>query len=347
MERLIDEATSTFLKDVFDKTLKRDVDIKMYSSQKGQFAEFTAEFFRELGLLSDKIKIDIHSEKEGADRGFRTDPYLSFGEELGYRIYFNGTPAGHEANTIIDTIKMISTGEPELAKESLEAIKKIDKPVKLQTFVTTSCPYCPQAATLANRFAVANTEYISSEIIEAEENLALSENLNISSVPIQVVNEDRTAGMLGVQPENRVLSEVMKHGSSVFTDFLKEQEKKKIEAMILHDNPEGVVTLGDMNFKEAVSKYPRLVVDCWAEWCAPCKVMSPFIEELARQYSGRVVYGKLNVDENPGISSEFQITAIPTVLIFQNGIVAGSLQGALPKPMLESEVNKALKMIIV
>ncbi len=347
MERLIDEATTAFLKDTFDKSLKRDVDIKVYSAQTGQYAEFTAEFLRELALISDKIKINIFSAEEGKKKGFPIDPYIVFGEDLGYKIYFSGTPAGHEANTLIETIKMISTGEAGLSAESLEAVKKLDKPVKLQTFVTTSCPYCPQAAALANRFAVARNDLVSSEVIEAEENLSLSQDLDISSVPILMVNEVKESRMLGVQPEPKLLTEVLRYGSGAFEEYLKQKEKEKAEAMVLEDNPDSVILLGESNFKEALLKYPRLVVDSWAEWCAPCRMMSPVIEELAKEYAGRVVYGKLNVDENPVISSEYKITSIPTLLIFKDGSLAGTMQGAQTKQVVEEEVSSLLKLLIV
>ncbi len=347
MERLIDEATTAILKDSFEKTLTRDVDIKMYSSQQGQFAEFTAEFLRELALISDKVKVDIYSAEEGRKKGHSTDPYLVFGEGLGYRIFFNGTPAGHEANTLIEILKMVSTGEPGLSSDTLEAVKMLDKPVKLQTFVTTTCPFCPQAATLANRFAVANAGLVTSEVIEAEENMGISQDLNISSVPVQVINDDRAAGMLGVQPESKLLMEVLKHGSNSYQEIFEARERIRKEAMVLHDNPEGIVMLGDSNFNEAVKRYPKLVVDCWAEWCAPCKIMEPVIKELSREYSGRVVYAKLNVDENPQISAEYQITSIPTILIFNNGIISSSLLGAQPKQTLEDEIGKALKLIVI
>ena len=215
MERLIDDATTAVLKDAFEKALVRDVDIKMYSSQKGEFAEFTGEFLRELALISDKVKIDIYGSDAGRKKGIGsdTDPYLVFGEDLGYRIYFNGTPAGNEANTLIETIRCFRRDDPGLSSDTLEALKQLDKPVKLQTFVTTTCPYCPQAATLANRFAVASSGLVSFEVIEAEENIDLSRDLNISSVPVQVINDDKAGGLLGVQPESKLLMEVLKHGS--------------------------------------------------------------------------------------------------------------------------------------
>ncbi len=347
MERLIDEATTAVLKNIFNKTMLRNVDIKMYSSQKGEFAEFTSEFLRELALISERVNVVIFGTDEGRKLGFFTDPYIVFGEDLGYRIFFSGTPAGHEASTLIETIKMVSAGDSGLSSETLEALKQLDKPVKLQTFVTTTCTYCPQAATMANRFAVAKAGFITSEVIEAEENLEISRELDISSVPVQIINDDRAQRLLGVQPESKFLMEVLKHGSNSYKEIMEAQERKKREAMILRDNPESVIMLGDANFKEAVKKYPRLVVDCWAEWCAPCRVMEPIIKELAGKYAGRVVYGKLNVDENPQISADYNLTSIPTILIFDKGAISSSILGAQTRQALEDQISRTLKLIVI
>ncbi len=112
---------------------------------------------------------------------------------------------------------------------------------------------------------------------------------------------------------------------------------KKGEAVI--DHP---LTIDDNNFVETVRKYPLLVVDCWAPWCGPCRMIAPVIEELAKEYAGKVVFGKLNVDENPRIASEFAIMAIPTLFIFKNGDPVDVIQGALPKPYLEAKVKEWL-----
>ena len=113
------------------------------------------------------------------------------------------------------------------------------------------------------------------------------------------------------------------------------KEGKKGEQLI--DHP---LTLDDSSFIPTVRKYPLVVVDCWAPWCAPCRMVSPIIDELAREYAGKVVFGKLNVDENPRIASEFAIMAIPTMFIFKNGEPVDVIQGALPKPYLEAKLKE-------
>ena len=113
------------------------------------------------------------------------------------------------------------------------------------------------------------------------------------------------------------------------------KEGKKGEQLI--DHP---LTLDDSSFIPTVRKYPLVVVDCWAPWCAPCRMVAPIIDELAREYAGKVVFGKLNVDENPRIASEFAIMAIPTMFIFKNGEPVDVIQGALPKPYLEAKLRE-------
>src|SRR5437762_13488987 len=79
------------------------------------------------------------------------------------------------------------------------------------------------------------------------------------------------------------------------------------------------ILLSDASFSSEISKYPLMVVDFWAAWCGPCRMVAPIIEQLAKEYSGRVAFDKLNVDENPLTSGEFQVQSIPTLLIFRDG----------------------------
>lgn len=101
---------------------------------------------------------------------------------------------------------------------------------------------------------------------------------------------------------------------------------------------EGVIGTGrpqeinDSAFNKEVIAYPGTVlVDCWAPWCGPCRMVAPILDELASEYRGRVKIVKLNTDENPGISSQYNIQSIPTMLIFRNGAQVDRMTGALPK----------------
>jgi thioredoxin 1 len=102
------------------------------------------------------------------------------------------------------------------------------------------------------------------------------------------------------------------------------------------------VELNDGNFDQMVSKPGLMVVDFWAEWCAPCRFVSPVLDELAKEYAGKMVLGKLNVDLNPQISARFMIRSIPTIMFFKDGKPVDTVIGALPKPMIETKIKKNL-----
>lgn len=106
--------------------------------------------------------------------------------------------------------------------------------------------------------------------------------------------------------------------------------------------PDRPVNLSDMTFKEFIQKYPLVVVDCWAPWCGPCRILSPIIDEIARDYVGKIAFGKLNVDENPRVAMEYGIMSIPTLLIFKNGRLVDRIVGAMPRSMLEPRITRHL-----
>ena len=101
-----------------------------------------------------------------------------------------------------------------------------------------------------------------------------------------------------------------------------------------------VLVLDDNNLAETVREHPFVVLDCWAEWCGPCKMVAPVIEQLAKEYAGRVTFAKLNIDENMGTAMKYRISAIPTMLVFRNGEMAGQIIGALPKNHIEQKLQE-------
>ena len=103
------------------------------------------------------------------------------------------------------------------------------------------------------------------------------------------------------------------------------------------------IKVNDENFKKEVleSDIPALV-DFWAEWCMPCRMVAPVVEEIAREYRGKLKVCKLNVDEAGNTASDYDIMGIPTLLIFKNGKVAGKVVGALPKTELEKAIKPYL-----
>ncbi|HKC69936.1 MAG TPA: thioredoxin [Bacteroidia bacterium] len=103
------------------------------------------------------------------------------------------------------------------------------------------------------------------------------------------------------------------------------------------------VEITDGNFESVVKNSDKLVlVDFWAEWCGPCRMVGPIVEELAKEYDGKAVIGKLNVDNNPNVSMEFGVRNIPTILFFKNGKVVDKQVGAVPKAQLAAKLQAQL-----
>ena len=102
------------------------------------------------------------------------------------------------------------------------------------------------------------------------------------------------------------------------------------------------IVLTDSNFASEVTKYPIMLVDFWAPWCGPCRMVSPIIEQLSREYSGKVAFGKVNVDENQRIAASFGIQSIPTLIIFKGGKAVDIMIGALPKAQIEMKLKQQI-----
>ena len=105
-------------------------------------------------------------------------------------------------------------------------------------------------------------------------------------------------------------------------------------------NDKSYITLTEENFqKEVLESNQPVLVDFWAAWCGPCRVLGPVVEELAGELAGQAKVGKLDVDENPGIAAQYGIRSIPTVLIFDKGKAADSAIGVVPKETLRNKIN--------
>lgn len=98
----------------------------------------------------------------------------------------------------------------------------------------------------------------------------------------------------------------------------------------------------DDNFTDIINTDQLVLVDFWAEWCGPCKMIGPVIEELAEEFDGKAVIGKVNVDANPEVSAKFTIRSIPALLIFKNGEIVDKQIGAVPKAVLSDKLNAQL-----
>ena len=130
-------------------------------------------------------------------------------------------------------------------------------------------------------------------------------------------------------------------------DELEKIRQKKLKEMSRQTerkekNFDSPVKGSDDNFDEMINTNPLVLVDFWAEWCGPCKMIAPIIDALAKEFAGKILVLKINVDECPQTASKFGIMSIPTVSIFKDGKIADSVIGAVPKAVLESKLSKYL-----
>jgi len=133
------------------------------------------------------------------------------------------------------------------------------------------------------------------------------------------------------------------------TDELERIRAKKMQELMNRQNqatgrslPGSPIHVTDGDFESLIQKYPLMVIDCWATWCGPCRVLAPVVDELARDYAGRVVFGKLDVDENPQTAMNFGIMSVPTLLIIKNGKLVDQIVGAVPREYIESKLRKQM-----
>ena len=98
------------------------------------------------------------------------------------------------------------------------------------------------------------------------------------------------------------------------------------------------ITIDDATFEEAISGEKAVIVDFWAEWCGPCKMVEPILDEIAGEYSDKLVLAKLNIDDNPQSAANYGVMSIPTMIVFKNGQKAKTIVGARPKHQMLKEL---------
>ncbi len=128
----------------------------------------------------------------------------------------------------------------------------------------------------------------------------------------------------------------------------KEKKTRELLKNVLSKGPSdsmdaNVLEANERNFNRILTENARLVVDFWAHWCMPCKMIEPIIYELAEAYAGRVRFARLNVDSNPEIAARFDVMSIPTLIMFENAVEIDRIVGALPKEFIERRIMKAFR----
>jgi len=165
---------------------------------------------------------------------------------------------------------------------------------------------------------------------------------------LEIINED-AAALAGKAGLTVIMNKCMKmeierleRARNAELEKIRAQKMKELTAKVKEGKSSGNTpfVIDDAYFTQTVQKYPLMLIDCWADWCGPCRMIEPTVEELAKEYVGRVAVGKLNVDENPQTATRFGIMTIPTLLIMKNGVEVDRIIGCVPKQLIEERLKK-------
>lgn len=126
------------------------------------------------------------------------------------------------------------------------------------------------------------------------------------------------------------------------SDKIDEGDVQTLDSLAEGEYPSMPLRVSEDDFDKVVQRFPVVVIDCWAPWCMPCLMVAPVVAELTKDYTGKIVFCKLNVDENRSIAVKYGIQSIPTLMVFQNGELVGLIIGAMPRRELESRITESL-----
>ncbi len=205
---LIRDEDRQYLVDEFNKNLKEKVDLVVFTSKDSdcRYCKESIQLAEEVAELSDKINFvsyvfedDKEKAKEFGIEKYPATVVAKSGEADG-RIRYYGLPSGYEFGSLMEDLKNVSKGEAEISSKAMEVISKIDKPVKIQVYVTPTCPYCPKAVGTAHKFALINKN-ITGEMIESLEFSDEAEEAGVSSVPHIVINGN--VQFVGAYPDDQ------------------------------------------------------------------------------------------------------------------------------------------------
>lgn len=348
---LIDSQAREFLTRKYNQELKEDVDVKVFTrdiiirGESPEYAQFSKELVKELSQINNKIKTEyLNLGDEIAKKlDLSFSPTIVIGKDTGYSIQYWGVPAGQIASAFFETISLVSQKKSGLDHSLKEKLKHIDKNMLIETYFSLDSPVSSRAVLLSNRIAIELPGRIISRAVEVEEAIERAKISNIPALPFVLINENSESLLSGFISQEKLIYQLILHGSSNRAAILAEMEEEESKKRMLVDSPDYPVILTISNFDEAIKKYPFIVIDCWAEWCAPCLMVHPIIENLAKKYRGKIAFAKLNIDQNKEIAERFSIMSIPTLLVFKKGQSAGSIIGAMPQDALEEKIKVYLE----
>ena len=209
---LIKKEQQKQLKEIFKK-LSNNVKLIFFTQEmECPFCKDTRELLQDLSSLSDgKISLEIYdfvNDKDKVDK-YKIDkiPAVVVEGQKDYGIRFYGIPAGYEFTSLINSILIVSRGQSGLSDETKESLKKLKDPVKIQVFITLTCPYCPKAVEMTHRLAV-ESDLITGEMIESSEFPILIQKYNVMSVPRVIINDK--VDFEGALPEKDFVENLMK-----------------------------------------------------------------------------------------------------------------------------------------
>ncbi len=192
------------------KELKDDVTFKYFTqAMECQFCKDTRELLEEVADLSDKIKLEVYDfvEDKAEVEKYKIGkiPATVVMDEKDYGIRFYGIPGGYEFGSLIEAVKLVSTGENMLSDDGKKFLDQLEKDIHLQVFVTPTCPYCPPSVVLAHHIAY-HSPKVTADMVEASEFPQLSVKYNVMGVPRTVINE--TEHLEGAAPENMLIDKI-------------------------------------------------------------------------------------------------------------------------------------------
>ena len=218
MEKFLNENIIKQVQEAFAE-LQEPVQVLYFGSQdQCETCTEARQLLEEVTATSDKIELSVYDLKENKDVAEQFNVTNAPGIVIAAKdnaavknlgVQFSGIPAGYEFSTLINDIRAVSRRDSGLNEKTREFLKKLDKPLHLQVFVTPSCPYCPRAVLLAHQMAMENPQMIRAEGVEATEFPELADRFNVRGVPQTVINSG--AGIVvGAVPEQNLLAEIMR-----------------------------------------------------------------------------------------------------------------------------------------